>query len=164
MSRLINFALVVLQSLIFKVCGVTGMSRIEFFKLSGIERVKENFFSAVYSGLIKTPQTSAINYSRKLLSQNSPSQMFVGVLTKPHFFTFEYTLREKCPYSMFFWSVFSRIRTEYREIPSISTYSVQMRENTDHKNSEYGHFSSSDRDSCSYIAVSRKYRIPENHR
>ena len=33
----------------------------------------------------------------------------------------------------FFWSVFSRIRTEYGEIQSISPYSVQMRENTDQK-------------------------------
>ena len=30
----------------------------------------------------------------------------------------------------FFWSVFSRIRTEYGEIRSISPYSVLMRENT----------------------------------
>ena len=29
------------------------------------------------------------------------------------------TLREKCPYSELFWSVFSRIRTEYGEIRSI---------------------------------------------
>ena len=90
--------------------------------------------------------------------------MFVGVLTKPHFFTLEYALREKCPHSVFFWSVFSRIRTKYGEIPSVSLYSVRMRENTYHNNSEYGHFPRSDRDSCSYIAVSRKYRIPENHR
>ena len=41
-------------------------------------------------------------------------------------------LREKCLYSEFFWSVFSCI-----------LYSVQMRENTDQKNSEYGHFSRS---------------------
>ena len=27
-----------------------------------------------------------------------------------------YSLREKCPNSEFFWSVFSRIRTEYGEI------------------------------------------------
>ena len=27
-----------------------------------------------------------------------------------------FTLREKCPYSELFWSVFSRIRTEYAEI------------------------------------------------
>ena len=33
----------------------------------------------------------------------------------------------------FFWSVFSRIRTEYGEILSISLYSVRMRENTDQK-------------------------------
>ena len=34
----------------------------------------------------------------------------------------------------------SRIRTEYEEIPRISLYSVQMRENTDQNNSEYRHF------------------------
>ena len=33
----------------------------------------------------------------------------------------------------FFWSVFSRIRTVYGEIRSVSPYSVQMRENTDQK-------------------------------
>ena len=49
-------------------------------------------------------------------------------------------LHEKCPYSELFWSEFSRIRTEYEEILCISQYSVQMRENTDQNNSEYGHF------------------------
>ena len=53
------------------------------------------------------------------------------------------SLREKCPYSELFWSAFSRIRTEYGEIRSISPYSVRMRENTDQNNSEYGHFSRS---------------------
>ena len=53
-------------------------------------------------------------------------------------------LCEKCPYSVFFWSVFSCIRTKYGEIQSISPYSVRLRENTDQKNSEYGHFSCSD--------------------
>ena len=43
-------------------------------------------------------------------------------------------LREKCPYSEFLWSVFSRIRTEYENIRSISPYLVQMRENVDQKN------------------------------
>ena len=33
----------------------------------------------------------------------------------------------------FFWSVFSRIRTEYGEIFRISPYSVQMQENIDRK-------------------------------
>ena len=54
------------------------------------------------------------------------------------------TLRKNCPYSELFWSVFSRIRTEYGEIRSISPYSVQMRENKDQNNSEYGHFFRSD--------------------
>ena len=44
-----------------------------------------------------------------------------------------FSLREICPNTEFFWSVFCRIRTEYREIRSISPYSVQMRENTDQK-------------------------------
>ena len=47
------------------------------------------------------------------------------------------SLREKCPYFGFFWSVFSGIQTSYSDI---SPCSVQMRENTDQTNSEYGHF------------------------
>ena len=56
-----------------------------------------------------------------------------------------YRLRKKYPYLELFWSLFSRIWTEYGEIQSISVYSVQMRENTDQNNSEYGHFLRSDR-------------------
>ena len=36
------------------------------------------------------------------------------------------TLREKCPYSEFFWSVFSRIRTEYGEIRNPNLFSVNV--------------------------------------
>ena len=50
------------------------------------------------------------------------------------------TRREKCPYSELYWSIFSRIRTKYREILSIFPYLVRMRENTDENNSEYRHF------------------------
>ena len=50
------------------------------------------------------------------------------------------SLRGKLPYSEFFWSVFSRIQIEYGELLRIFSYSVRMRENTDQKNSEYGHF------------------------
>ena len=49
-------------------------------------------------------------------------------------------LHEKYPYSELFWSVFSCIWTEYREILCIPPYSVQMRENPDQNISEYGHF------------------------
>ena len=38
------------------------------------------------------------------------------------------SLHKKCPYLGLFWSVFSRIWSEYREIWSISPHSVQMRE------------------------------------
>ena len=54
-------------------------------------------------------------------------------------------MTEKCLYSEIFWSAFSRIRTEYGEIRSISQYSARMREITDQKNSECGHFSRSDK-------------------
>ena len=53
-------------------------------------------------------------------------------------------MRKKCPYSEFFWSAFFRIWTEYAKILCISPYSVQMRENMDQKNSQYGHFLRSD--------------------
>ena len=51
------------------------------------------------------------------------------------------SLRKKCSYSEFFWSVFSRFRIEYGESRSKSPYLVQMRENTDQKNFEFWHFS-----------------------
>ena len=35
-------------------------------------------------------------------------------------------MRKKCPYLELFWSVFSRIRTEYREIKVISEYNKGM--------------------------------------
>ena len=44
------------------------------------------------------------------------------------------TLREKCPYSELFWSVFFCI---IGEILRNSPYSVQMRENVDQKNSKH---------------------------
>ena len=50
-------------------------------------------------------------------------------------------LREKCPQSEVFCSVFSHIWTEYGEIWIISPYSVRMGENKEQKNSDYGHFS-----------------------
>ena len=53
------------------------------------------------------------------------------------------TPRNKSSYSELFWSIFSRIWTEYGEKLYISPYSVQMWENTDQHNSLYGHFSRS---------------------
>ena len=74
---------------------------------------------------------------------------FRGERNKRACFRDTFSLPKKCPYSELFWSVFSRIRTEYGEIRSMSTNSVQMRENTDQNNSEYRPFSRSD--FCFYI-------------
>ena len=60
-------------------------------------------------------------------------------------------LRKKCPYSTLFWYAFSRIRTEYGVQ---SKYSVQMRENSDQNNSEYGHFLCTDKQILTYLKKS----------
>ena len=51
-----------------------------------------------------------------------------------------FPLCKRCPYSEFFWSAFFRIWTEFGDLLSKSLYSVQMWENMDQKNSEYGNF------------------------
>ena len=67
-------------------------------------------------------------------------------------------LRKRCPHSELFWSVFSRIRTDYGEIRNITAYSVRIRENTEQNNSEYGHFSRSA--SILLLCVFRPYLLP----
>ena len=47
----------------------------------------------------------------------------------------------KC--GVFFWSVYSRIRTEYKDLFRKSPYSVRIWENMDQENSVFGHFSHS---------------------
>ena len=53
------------------------------------------------------------------------------------------TLREKCLYLEFFWSIFSRICTEKGQIPVSLLFTPNAR-NIDQKNSDYEHFSCSD--------------------
>ena len=60
-------------------------------------------------------------------------------------------LLEQYPYSKFFWSVFSRIWTEYGEIRT--PYSLRIRENAEQKDSECGHFSR---------IVTRSYKLTPN--
>ena len=50
-------------------------------------------------------------------------------------------LRKKCSNLVFFWSVFSSIRSEYGYLFCQSSYSVRIRENTDQTNFEFRHFS-----------------------
>ena len=65
---------------------------------------------------------------------------YIDMMTVPVFLLLTLKLRKKYPYPEVFWPVFSRIGTEYGEILLISSYSVQILENTDQKNSEYAHF------------------------
>ena len=84
-----------------------------------------------------------------------------------------HTLRKKCSYLELLRSIFSRIRTKYREILRISLYLVRMRENTDQNNVEYGGFSRSDilkdllikqdfTKQCIGIAELPSYYVPRN--
>ena len=43
--RLMDFALVALTLLMFKVCVIIGISKIEIFDLSGTERIKKNWLA-----------------------------------------------------------------------------------------------------------------------
>ena len=58
-------------------------------------------------------------------------------------------LREKCSNTEFFWSVFSRIRTEYGDLLRKSLYCVNLRIQSEYgkmrtrKNLVFGHFSNS---------------------
>ena len=66
----------------------------------------------------------------------SHNSLFIPRNTKKYLW--KISLHEKCPYSEFFGSLFSRIWTEYAD--SISLYSVRIQEITDHKNFEYEQF------------------------
>ena len=62
-------------------------------------------------------------------------------------YSFYFHCVKKCPYSELFWSVFSRIRTEYRDIRRdtgrIPPYSIQIRKKADQNNSKYEQLSRS---------------------
>ena len=60
-------------------------------------------------------------------------------LASAYFQKFILTLRKKCPYSELFWPPFSHIWNAFLRI-RISPYSVQIQDNEDQNNSEYGHF------------------------
>ena len=91
------------------------------------------------------PSFSLINNSLKAKQNDCPDNAELTITTgrKIAFIKFYrnyLALREKCPYAELFWSIFSRIGTEYGEILRISTHSVQTPENTKQNNSEYRHF------------------------
>ena len=73
-------------------------------------------------------------------------------------------LHKQCPYSEFFWSVCSGIWTEYGYLLRKSLHLVRMRENTDQKNSKYGHFLNIARDCITSVSEEKQllmYMITE---
>ena len=79
-SRLIGFALVDLQLLMFKFCGFTGVSKIKFFNFSGTERVKSGistrikaffkiFYLKVCPNVLKEKTFIYCNHRKKLVYQ-----------------------------------------------------------------------------------------------
>ena len=85
--------------------------------------------------------------------------IYMGTLTRNGLIYRCTSLLEKFPYSGFFWSAFSRIRTENEEILRISLHSIRLRENTDQNNSEHGDFSCS-----AFVVVLVNARIQTHYR
>ena len=91
------------------------------------------------------PMASFLSFGKLAFAELS-SSFVIHLLIPPIFCKvfrahYGWTLPKKCPYSELFWSAFFRIWTQYREILSISSYSVRMRENVDWNNTEYRHSS-----------------------
>ena len=63
--------------------------------------------------------------------------LYPFTIDKISWFFIKTSLREKRPYSEFFWSIFSPYSDQIRR--DTSPYSVRMQEDMDQKNSEYGH-------------------------
>ena len=121
-----------------------------------MERASGQANANAYQGLQGSNVTKVTTYNNNIFEKNNNKQVLhnffyqhicINAYQYSHFihtiFSCSLTLRKKCPYSEYVWSIFSRLRTENGEIRSISPYSVWMRENADQNNSEYVHFSSS---------------------
>ena len=89
------------------------------FGMYKLERCKRSLLTFNSLDIICVALKRSLFYSEKIISD-----MF--------FFCWN-PLRKKCSYSEIYWSGFSYIRTEYREISNISPYSVRTLENTDQK-------------------------------
>ena len=89
--------------------------------------IKNFTFSLFYAVVLSTRQNSQIQdlFPVRLSPIKDKIQGFPPFYTKPEINhgqrkNINISLRKKCQYSEFFWSVFSRIWTEYGEIRSIS--------------------------------------------
>ena len=90
-------------------------------------------FSPIFVADTKT----IFSYNFRALLSNCCILVVGGRCSVAAFYVKKFFAQNHCVKSVqigsFFWSLFSRIRTEYGEIRSISPYSVRMPENTDQK-------------------------------
>ena len=91
-------------------------------------------------------------YSHHLFLRNSWLTRDIQPFLQPVSLLEVLSLHKKCSYSEFFWSVFSRIWTEY---------SIRMQENMEEKNSEYGNFIRSVSPSQTSDTLRTKFVEPE---
>ena len=90
-----------------------------------------NFWEPIYGAIFVNGWVYKIAPSKVLVNGLNHWVKSQWVKEKP--------LHKKCLYSELFRSGFSRIRTKYEEMRSISFYSARMRESVDQNNSGYGY-------------------------
>ena len=85
-----------------------------FTKIEEIHR-RELVFSAMVKILLLEKNLSDLNFGKlEILIQKLSLQSHFSILPTP-----KQPLRKMCKYSEFFWSVFSRIRTEYGDLQAL---------------------------------------------
>ena len=106
---------------------------------SSLHKLFKNMFMMIYTSFLMEKNFFLKIFRRFFCDIKSVFAKYNYSWSSATLFPFT-ALCDKCPHSELFWSVFSRIWTEYGEILRISPCSIRMRENTDQNNSEYGHF------------------------
>ena len=117
--------------------SLSGNAKMYFFRFSLYYRATSGFSFSLLMILIHPTILMFITHPD--IHQRGLGKFYIG-FTKFTLNISLFKLREKFPYSEFFLSVFCRIRAEYGEIFRIFSYSVRLRENTNQKISENGHF------------------------
>ena len=100
-----------------------------FFTSVLLERIPKSFIEQLFC---RTTNSSCQNLSLMFLDETG-FLVLSNTITLKRYEVQKQSLRKISPYSEFFWSVFSRIQTEYEDLQNKSPYPVRMRDNTDHK-------------------------------
>ena len=112
----------------------------------------EELFNPSRANIFVCINVSILSRTLQCLPQNTRKQQ--GILVQNELMIMLYIASEVYVFGVFLVRI-SHIRTENRELLRISPYTVQLRECTDKKNSEYRHFSRS--------AKQRRIQNPVEH-